>query len=65
MVTKAADALLNFLLERFAGLSYVSVSGNYCTDKKVSSVNAILGRGKYVVAEMIVPRVMCAWKCCM
>ena len=28
-----------------------SLSGNYCTDKKPSAVNWILGRGKSVVAE--------------
>src|SRR4029079_9539057 len=38
---------------------YVSISGNYCTDKKVSSVNGILGRGKYVVAEIKIPRTIC------
>lgn len=51
MVTKAADALLQWLLREYPALAYVSVSGNYCTDKKVSAVNGILGRGKYVVAE--------------
>jgi hydroxymethylglutaryl-CoA reductase (NADPH) len=32
------------------------VSGNFCTDKKVSSVNSILGRGKHVIAELLIPR---------
>jgi hydroxymethylglutaryl-CoA reductase (NADPH) len=59
MSTKAAEALLDFLLAQFKELKYVSLSGNYCTDKKVSSVNAILGRGKYVVAEMIIPQKVC------
>lgn len=55
MATKAADHILHALLARFPALKHVSVSGNYCTDKKVSAVNGILGRGKYVVAEALIP----------
>lgn len=55
MATKAAERILNGLLQAFPKLQHVSVSGNYCTDKKVSAVNGILGRGKYVVAEATVP----------
>jgi len=59
MVTKAADALLDWILERYTQLKYVSISGNFCVDKKVSAVNGILGRGKYVIAEIIIPRAVC------
>lgn len=59
MATKAADALLKWLLEQRPELAYVSISGNYCCDKKPSAVNGILGRGKYVVAEMVVGRALC------
>lgn len=59
MVTKAADALLSWLLARFPELQYVSISGNLCVDKKVSAINGILGRGKYVVAEITIPRGIC------
>jgi len=59
MVTNAADAVMTWLLEQYPSLSYVSISGNYCTDKKPSAVNGILGRGKYVVAEMVVPERIC------
>lgn len=59
MATKAADALIRWILEQYPHLEYVSVSGNYCTDKKASAVNGILGRGKYVVAEITVPRAVC------
>lgn len=59
MVTKAADEILNWLLAEYNKLQYVSVSGNFCVDKKVSSVNGILGRGKYVVAELIIPKDVC------
>lgn len=59
MVTAAAEAMLNWLLAQYPHLKYVSISGNFCTDKKVSAVNAILGRGKNVVAEIIIPRTIC------
>ena len=59
MVTKAADKVMDWILEHFPELEYVSISGNYCTDKKASAVNGILGRGKYVVAEMTISREIC------
>lgn len=59
MVTSAAEAMLNWLLAEYTHLEYVSISANFCTDKKVSAVNAILGRGKYVVAEINIPRNVC------
>lgn len=60
MVTGAADALADWILKQYSDIRYVSISGNYCTDKKCSAVNGILGRGKYVVAEMTVPADICA-----
>jgi hydroxymethylglutaryl-CoA reductase (NADPH) len=59
MATKAADAVLGFIISHVQDIKYVSVSGNYCTDKKVSSVNGILGRGKKVSAELTVSRDVC------
>lgn len=59
MVTAAADALQTWLLEQYSELAYASISGNYCTDKKVSAVNAILGRGKNVIAEIEIPEALC------
>ncbi len=50
MVTKGAQALQNWLTASF-DLKYVSISGNYCVDKKNSAVNGILGRGRSVIAE--------------
>ncbi|MET9258096.1 hydroxymethylglutaryl-CoA reductase [Streptomyces sp. NPDC048182] len=55
MATLASDALLAHLLRTIPGISYGSISGNYCTDKKATAVNGILGRGKNVVAELLVP----------
>ena len=59
MVTKASEGLMTWILAQYPELEYSSVSANYCTDKKVSAVNGILGRGKYVVAELTVPRKLC------
>ncbi|PKT69226.1 hydroxymethylglutaryl-CoA reductase [Streptomyces populi] len=56
MATLASDALLGHLLQTVPGISYGSISGNYCTDKKATAVNGILGRGKNVVTELLVPR---------
>jgi hydroxymethylglutaryl-CoA reductase (NADPH) len=59
MATKAADHVLQWLLARHKDLKYVSISANYCTDKKTSAVNGILGRGRNVVAEIVIPRDTC------
>ena len=59
MITKGADAILQWICANIPGARYLTVSGNYCTDKKVSSVNAILGRGKSVVADILVPDDVC------
>lgn len=59
MSTLAADHLLERILSTFPELTYVSISGNYCADKKVSAVNGVLGRGKYVVAEVSLSRDEC------
>lgn len=56
MATSAAESALNWILSQNLPCHYVSISGNYCTDKKVSAVNGILGRGKYVVSEILIPR---------
>lgn len=59
MTTQASEALLNYILKRCPELKYESLSGNYCCDKKTSAVNGVLGRGKYVVAELTVPEKLC------
>lgn len=56
MVTLAADRLMDHIVGSIPGLRYGSISANYCTDKKVSAVNGILGRGKNVVTELLIPR---------
>ncbi|MFD5317652.1 hydroxymethylglutaryl-CoA reductase [Streptomyces sp. NPDC127098] len=56
MATLAADAILAHLLATVPGIRYGSISANYCTDKKATAINGILGRGKNVIAEILVPR---------
>jgi hydroxymethylglutaryl-CoA reductase (NADPH) len=59
MATLATDRLLEWILLRFKTLRYVSISGNYCCDKKNSAVNGILGRGKYVLTEVTLSKEIC------
>ena len=55
MVTQASDSLMERILSWTLGLDYGSVSGNFCSDKKATAVNGILGRGRNVVAEILLP----------
>lgn len=59
MVTLASDHMLEWILFNYPSLRYVSISGNFCTDKKVSAVNGLLGRGKNVVAEVTISSAIC------
>ena len=62
MVTNAADKLFPWLLAQYPYLRYSSISANYCSDKKATAVNGILGRGKNVVSEIIISRELCLRK---
>jgi hydroxymethylglutaryl-CoA reductase (NADPH) len=57
MISKGVENALNIMTTEggFEDMSIVSVSGNYCTDKKAAAINWIDGRGKSVVAEAIIP----------
>lgn len=59
MATKASDFIIQKLLALFPTLSYISISGNTCCDKKTSAINSLLGRGKSVIAELIIPPEIC------
>ena len=54
--TKASDAIASFLEGKFPWARLVSVSGNMCVDKKPSAINLVLGRGKSIVAEVLIPK---------
>ena len=59
MTTVAAQHLMDWVLREWKDLKAVSVSGNFCTDKKVSAVNGLLGRGRSVIAEAVIPEALC------
>ncbi|WP_278264486.1 hydroxymethylglutaryl-CoA reductase [Nocardia sp. AG03] len=56
MATLASDHLMDHILSSYPGVRYGSISGNFCTDKKATAVNGILGRGKNVITELLIPR---------
>lgn len=56
MISKGVEHALNVMMsEGFEDMNIVTLSGNYCTDKKPAAINWIDGRGKGVVAEAIIP----------
>ncbi|KAJ1645804.1 3-hydroxy-3-methylglutaryl-coenzyme A (HMG-CoA) reductase isozyme [Coemansia asiatica] len=55
MISKGCEAALRFIQEQFPDCEVVSVSGNYCTDKKPAAINWIDGRGKSVASEAVIP----------
>ncbi len=59
MVTLASQNLQNWILQEYPRLKYTSISANFCSDKKATAVNGILGRGKNVVCEVTIPRDLC------
>ncbi|KAB8235863.1 hydroxymethylglutaryl-coenzyme A reductase-domain-containing protein [Aspergillus alliaceus] len=56
MISKGCEKALQALADSgFSDMVVISLSGNYCTDKKPAAINWIDGRGKSVVAEAIIP----------
>ena len=55
MISKGTEKALTFLGEQYPDMHVVSISGNYCTDKKPAAINWIEGRGKSVSAEVVIP----------
>lgn len=54
MVSKGVQNVLEYLQRVFTDMEIVSISGNFCADKKATAVNWIQGRGKSVVCEAII-----------
>ena len=52
MATIACDRVIEEFIEPETGVECVSLSGNYCTDKKPAAVNFLEGRGKRIHAEV-------------
>ncbi|KAJ1922332.1 3-hydroxy-3-methylglutaryl-coenzyme A (HMG-CoA) reductase isozyme [Mycoemilia scoparia] len=55
MISKGCERALGTICDIFPQAKVVSVSANYCTDKKPAAINWIEGRGKSVVTEAIIP----------
>ena len=55
MVSKGCLAAIEVLEGVFPDMVLVAISGNMCTDKKPSAINWILGRGKSVIVEAVIP----------
>ncbi|CAB3994563.1 3-hydroxy-3-methylglutaryl-coenzyme A reductase, partial [Paramuricea clavata] len=55
MISKGTERALAYLQDHFPEMEIISISGNYCTDKKAAAINWIEGRGKSVVCEAIIP----------
>ncbi|KAJ3325113.1 3-hydroxy-3-methylglutaryl-coenzyme A (HMG-CoA) reductase isozyme [Boothiomyces sp. JEL0866] len=55
MISKGVEKALSVLSEKYTDMQIISISGNYCTDKKPAAINWIEGRGKSVVAEAVIP----------
>ena len=55
MISKGVEAALGMMKEKhFPEMELLSLSGNYCIDKKPAAINWIEGRGKSVVAEAVI-----------
>uniref|UniRef100_A0A8C5FUH1 3-hydroxy-3-methylglutaryl coenzyme A reductase n=1 Tax=Gadus morhua TaxID=8049 RepID=A0A8C5FUH1_GADMO len=55
MLSKGTEQALQSLQQQYPDVEVLSVSGNYCTDKKPAAINWILGRGKAAVCEATIP----------
>jgi len=58
MVSKGCLKAIEVLENEFPDLVLVAISGNMCTDKKPAAINWILGRGKSIVVEAVIPDVI-------
>lgn len=51
MVSKGSEMALRYIQKYFSDMKTISLSGNFCSDKKPAAINWIKGRGKRVVCE--------------
>ena len=54
MVTIASEKILDKLAEETTA-THIALSGNVCVDKKPAAINIVEGRGKSVVADILIP----------
>ncbi|OJJ31405.1 hypothetical protein ASPWEDRAFT_119346 [Aspergillus wentii DTO 134E9] len=56
MISKGVERVLEVMVESgFDDMQIISLSGNYCSDKKPAAINWIEGRGKTVSAQATIP----------
>ncbi|KAJ5327543.1 Hydroxymethylglutaryl-CoA reductase class I/II substrate-binding [Penicillium brevicompactum] len=57
MISKGCEKAMDVMSKEcgFDDMDIISLSGNFCTDKKSAAINWTDGRGKSVVAEAIIP----------
>lgn len=62
---QAVEKSMQYLQTQFPALELISLSGNFCTDKKPAAINWLEGRGKSVVCEATIPaqvvKQVCVW----
>jgi hydroxymethylglutaryl-CoA reductase (NADPH) len=54
IVSKGVEKVLEHMQQIHDDISVLSVSGNFCIDKKPSSINWTEGRGRSVVCEAVI-----------
>ena len=52
---QGVERVLQFVKSKFPEMDIISLSGNFCTDKKPAAINWLEGRGKSVVCEAVIP----------
>lgn len=55
MLSKGVEKALAHIQGKYPDMEIISLSGNYCTDKKSAAINWLEGRGKSVVCEAHIP----------
>ena len=56
MITIGLERVVEFIEKENKDTRCIALSGNMCTDKKPSAVNLILGRGRSVTADVVIPK---------
>lgn len=56
MITIGLEKVVEFIEKENNEVRCIALSGNMCTDKKPSAVNFILGRGRSVTADLVIPK---------
>jgi len=55
-VTKASADITRHILSIMPGWKLITISSNFCTDKKSAHINVLTGRGKSVQTEVFIPK---------